>query len=107
MTNAKDALLANEIEDKLITCHFESNDQYNIIKIKDNAKGIPDELLPDKLFEPYVTTKGEKGTGIGLQISKMIIEHNFKGKIWAHNVDGSAEFVIELPVILNEPEKKE
>ena len=107
LTNAKDALLANEIEDKLITCHFESNDQYNIIKIKDNAKGIPDELLPDKLFEPYVTTKGEKGTGIGLQISKMIIEHNFKGKIWAHNVDGSAEFVIELPVILNEPEKKE
>ena len=54
-------------------------------------------LLPDKLFKSYVSTKADKGTGIGLYISKTIIEKSFHGIIWAHNTDKGAEFVIELP----------
>lgn len=100
--NAKDALLDNEIKEKRILVTFESGDTHHIIRIRDNAGGIPEELLPDRLFEPYVTTKGEKGTGIGLQICKMIIERNLRGKLWAHNVANGAEFVIELPVYREE-----
>ncbi len=97
LNNAKDALIEKDIQDKRIICSFEQSEKYNIIKIRDNAGGIPDELLPDKLFNAYVTTKGEEGTGIGMNISKVIIEDNLKGKLWAHNVDAGAEFVIELP----------
>ena len=102
LNNAKDALLASGAEEKKITVRFGSEGDYHIIKIRDNGGGIPEALMPDKLFEPYVTTKGEKGTGIGLQICKMIIERNLGGKLWVHNVEGGAEFVIELPAYRDE-----
>lgn len=104
--NAKDALVANEVEEKRIDVTFASSETQYTIRIRDNAGGIPEELLPERLFEPYVTTKGEKGTGIGLQICKMIIERNLKGRLWVHNVEGGAEFVIELPVYRDSGEEK-
>lgn len=67
-----------------------------LILIKDNGGGIENSVL-ETLFDPYITTKGEKGTGIGLHMSKAIIEDNMNGKIVASNKDGGAEFVIELP----------
>jgi signal transduction histidine kinase len=65
--------------------------------ISDNAGGIPPELLQSGIFEQFSSTKGEAGTGIGLAISKTIIEENMGGKISAKNVNGGAEFMIELP----------
>ncbi len=97
--NACDILEEREIENRHIHVLFEKTDDKAIMRIRDNGGGIPAELLPDKLFEPYVSTKGEKGTGIGLQISKTIIKDKFNGKLWVHNVEDGAEFVIEFPLV--------
>ena len=66
------------------------------IAVSDNGTGIPPDIL-DKVFDSYFTTKppGE-GTGIGLYMSKAIIENSFKGAIYAENIDEGARFVIEI-----------
>lgn len=96
--NACDVFEEKKIKTRKIDIRFEHTNTVGKIIISDTGGGIPEALLPDKLFDPYVSTKGEKGTGIGLQLSKTIIETKFDGKIRAHNVDAGAEFVIEVPM---------
>lgn len=74
-----------------------SNDQENIkILIKDNGSGF-DDIIMSNLFEPYRTTKGVKGSGLGMAIVKKIIdEHN--GKIEVFN-DNGANIVVKLPIV--------
>jgi signal transduction histidine kinase len=65
------------------------------IVIRDTGSGIPIDLLP-RLFEPFATTK-ERGTGLGLAVSRRII-HEHSGRIYAQNRnDGGAEFLFEIP----------
>jgi two-component system, NtrC family, C4-dicarboxylate transport sensor histidine kinase DctB len=67
-----------------------------VLYFRDSCGGIPDDVLP-KIFDPFFTTRGpDAGTGIGLYMSKMIIEKNMSGKLTASNVDGGAEFRIEV-----------
>lgn len=96
--NAKDEFENLTLPNKRIECRFEIEDDYGLIMIQDNAGGIPQELLPKKLFERYVSTKAEKGTGIGLQISKMIIEEKMQGTLQAENAADGALFTIKLPL---------
>ncbi|WP_201334627.1 MULTISPECIES: PAS domain-containing sensor histidine kinase [unclassified Nitratiruptor] len=71
------------------------NDIIEIV-IQDNAGGIEAKYL-DKIFEPYFTTKkSKKGTGLGLYMSKMIIEESMEGELFVQNQDGGARFVIHL-----------
>ncbi|MBF0345905.1 MAG: PAS domain S-box protein [Nitrospirae bacterium] len=66
------------------------------LQIRDNGGGIPEDVI-DKIFEHYFTTKSsDKGTGIGLYMSKAIIENNMKGKLTVRNIEGGAEFCIEI-----------
>lgn len=95
--NAIDALQEKQTKNPRIQITSQMTDSHAVIKVTDNGGGISKELLPDKVFEEHISTKGDEGTGIGLSICKMIIEEQMKGKIRAHNAEGGAEFVVELP----------
>lgn len=96
VANAKDALISSEVEDPKITILVRLAGDEIIITFRDNAGGIPEEILPN-IFDPYFTTKEEgKGTGIGLYISKVIIEEHFKGRLYAENNRDGADFVVQI-----------
>jgi hypothetical protein len=67
------------------------------IDVEDNGTGI-DESIMHKIYEPYFTTKEEgKGTGIGLYMSKVIIENSMHGQLTVKNIAGGACFQVSLP----------
>lgn len=99
INNGKDVLLERDIENKEIEIEIFLKGKDIRILIKDNAGGIPPEVLPN-IFTPYFSTKGEKGTGIGLQIAKTIIEGNMNGKIAAYNSEKGAVFEIVLRAVI-------
>ena len=98
LNNAKDIFLETRRIDNCVSIELCNKEALIVINMSDNARGIDVSLLPDKIFESYVSTKGEKGTGIGLSMSKMIIEKRFGGTIRAFNNDEGAEFEITLPL---------
>ena len=95
LNNAKDALNLKKIEDKNINISIDSDDKFAYISVQDNGGGI-DESVMDKIFKPYFSTKNNKSTGIGLYMSKQIVEQ-FNAEITASNSDGGACFSIKLP----------
>lgn len=98
LNNAKDALIERGQEEKRIDVYYENDENFRKIVVEDNAGGISSDLLPDKLFSIFQSTKGEKGTGLGLYICKSIIEEHMGGKITAENTDHGAKFTIFLPI---------
>ncbi|MFT7002957.1 MAG: PAS domain S-box-containing protein, partial [Sulfurimonas sp.] len=96
ITNAKDALVSNESENPTIYVRAYEDDKYINIEICDNGGGIDSNIL-DKVFDPYFSTKEKKnGTGIGLYMSKMIIEDHLKGLLEVHNENDGACFTVRL-----------
>ena len=95
--NAEDAILDKQVENgeiKIIT-------NKDTLIIKDNAGGIPENII-EKIFDPYFSTKLKKdGTGLGLYMAKTIIEKHCEGQIKAYNKDGGALFEIVLKNLTN------
>lgn len=109
LNNAIDALLDSKIDNKLIFIDTYEKKNFFSIVIKDNAGGIPSNILK-RIFEPYFTTKHKsQGTGIGLYMSDTIIHKHLKGRIIVSNKEITfenkdyvgAEFEIQLPKTLN------
>jgi C4-dicarboxylate-specific signal transduction histidine kinase len=96
LSNAKDALISDNIKSPLIKIETYNKNSSVLISIKDNAKGIKKDIL-EKIFEPYFTTKKDtNGTGIGLYMAKTIIEHNMNGKLNVFTSSSGSEFLIEI-----------
>ena|GEM_PF-3585981 len=98
INNSKDAFIERDLKDRDITIESKLIDNLIYLSIEDNAGGIDKNLLPTKIFDPYVSTKGDNGTGIGLQIAKTIIEDNMSGEISAKNTETGANFSITIPL---------
>jgi PAS domain S-box-containing protein len=94
LMNARDQLVAHDVADALISIRCLAEEGRSVVTVTDNAGGIADQVM-EHIFDPYFTTKGpEKGTGIGLFMSKCIIDKNFAGSLTACNSDGGAQFRI-------------
>ncbi len=94
--NAQDIFKEKSQSDATIIIESYAKDNNIIIAVEDNAGGIPIDII-DKIFNPYYSTKSEKtGTGLGLYMSKMIIQDHHKGILRVYNSDSGARFEIVL-----------
>ena len=96
LINARDVVAERGIAQPKIVIVISTENGRAVVTITDNAGGIPEEII-DKIFDPYFSTKGPQvGTGVGLFMSKTIIEKNMGGLLSVRNVEGGAEFRIEV-----------
>ena len=112
ISNSKDALCSTiDKDDRIIKIIIHKYKEHVIINMIDNGGGIPDEIIP-KIFEPYYTTKYKSaGTGIGLYMSKQIVEKHMNGtisyKTVTHKIKDKRNFncslfTIKIPIINEE-----
>ncbi|MCF7919778.1 MAG: tetratricopeptide repeat protein [Candidatus Cloacimonetes bacterium] len=97
INNASEAMQGNSIPDPLIRITLQQTQSQIFFRIFNKGPQLSEEIKA-KLFEPYFTTKGKYGTGIGLYISRMIIENKYQGKLEMVNPADGVEFLITLPV---------
>jgi len=96
--NAEDALIQNQVENPTITIEDKYADgcTYPTLIIRDNAGGIAEDIMPN-IFDPYFSTKKAKeGTGLGLYMSRTIIQEHCDGDLHVANDDDGAVFTIEF-----------
>ena len=100
LSNAKEAVLGrNQLHQQLsrrVEIRLTERDGYGCVTVADNGGGIS-ALILDMIFDPYFSTK-DRGSGIGLYMSKMIIERNMYGSITARNIEEGAEFTVCTPL---------
>ena len=96
LNNARDALNASDVAEKWIKIRIAKENEKYLIEVEDSAGGIEERNL-EKVFEPYFTTKFEsQGVGIGLYMSKMIVEESLGGRLTVENAKKGALFKIIL-----------
>jgi C4-dicarboxylate-specific signal transduction histidine kinase len=97
LANAKDALLDSKQAHPYVLLRACRAGRRIHIDVEDNGGGVAPEIL-NKVFEPYFTTKEEgKGSGIGLYMSKMIVENNMHGRLNVANTAEGACFTLDIP----------
>jgi signal transduction histidine kinase len=99
INNSKDAYVkCEECKDKKIIIDAKIDTEHIHIFINDQAGGIKEDII-EKIFDPYFTTKHKsQGTGLGLYMSKTIIEQSMQGSIDVYNTDYGVRFIIALPI---------
>ncbi len=95
LNNAREACIGRQVADAKIAVCLGKEGEKSVVTITDNAGGIPDEII-GKVFDPYFSTKESGGTGIGLYMSKTIIEKHMNGCLSVRNNGRGAEFRIEV-----------
>ncbi len=102
INNSKDAFLERDIKNRKIIIEKTTKNNTVDIIIQDNAGGI-DRGIISNIFEPYFTTKERSGgDGIGLYMTKLIIEKHMNGKIYIENINNGIKVKIVLETIENE-----
>lgn len=97
LSNAKEILKYRNIKQPWINIEIKKDNEYILISIEDNAGGIEDAQI-SKIFDPYFTTKHKSvGTGLGLYISKKIVQESLQGEVFVKNSVEGAKFFIKLP----------
>jgi signal transduction histidine kinase len=90
-------LFEKKIQKPWIKCTFEENQSMTKLHVCDNGGGIEARSL-EQIFLPYFSTKEQdKGRGIGLYLSKLIMEEHFSGSIAVHNEKEGACFTLTFP----------
>jgi len=98
INNAQEAIQSNNGTNKNIDIVITAANNFAVVRIKDSGGGIKRSVI-NKIFDPYFTTKNQtQGTGLGLYMSKQIIENSMCGSLSAKNMDNGAEFTISIPV---------
>lgn len=101
LNNAKDMFILRNIFKPKVIVDIKIEEEEFFISICDNAGGIKNKII-EKIFDPYFTTKHEsQGTGLGLYLSKKIIEESMHGKLEVQNNKNGACFKIILKAIKN------
>jgi len=96
INNAKDVLLERKITEKKIYINLYEKEDSVVLEIEDNAGGI-DAYIREKIFDPYFSTKKQKnGTGLGLYMSKMILEEKMGATLGIYNSHRGACFIITM-----------
>jgi PAS domain S-box-containing protein len=96
LSNARDAIVARGIPSGTIIVAAREENGMGVVTVHDNGGGIPEAIL-DKIFDPYFSTK-ETGTGIGLYMSKMIIERSMGGHITVDHFGDGCRFTLAVPL---------
>jgi len=100
--NAEDALIEQGVAEPRIEIKTYAEGKFSIISICDNAGGIPQTIM-ENIFDPYFSTKTKKdGTGLGLYMSKIIIEDHCNGELIVRNGKEGAEFLLKIPQVKDE-----
>ncbi len=94
--NVTDVIKVRDIQSPCIDISLRDEEDYILLSIQDNAGGIKATPIED-IFKAFTSKKQTPSTGIGLYMSRLVIENQFKGTINAHNVEEGAEFIIKLP----------
>ncbi|GEM_PF-3215642 len=96
LKNAEDVLIEHKILNPKIIITLSLEENLHVITVTDNGGGISEEQI-EKIFDPYFSTKSKNGTGLGLYMSKTIIEEHCHGKLSVINTGDGASFTIMLP----------
>ena len=97
--NSVDAIVEKDIKNAEINISTFKEKDYCILEIEDNAKGIPDDII-SKVFDKRFTTKDDKdGTGLGLHMSKSIMNVHLNGELEVRNSAKGAVFILKIPLL--------
>lgn len=94
LKNCEDNFIDKSIENPTINISIYKENDRNILSIKDNGGGFSEDILSN-IFDPYFSTKHEKsGTGLGLYMSKIIVEEHHNADLLVNNINNGVEFNI-------------
>ncbi len=103
VSNSKDAIAEQQNEEGKITivCEYKPLKDIYRFTVSDNGGSIAADMIK-VMFEPYISSKGITGTGLGLYMAKTIIEKHFKGTISSKNIEGGACITVDFPIATKE-----